>query len=76
MPHTILMIAPTSFFADYGNHIRIWQEAKALQGIGHRVVIAHITTATICRGSKSTVCGMPWIKRAMVGSSRHKIDLV
>src|ERR1700712_5398607 len=40
LPQTILMIAPTSFFADYGNHIRIWQEAIALQNIGHRVVIA------------------------------------
>lgn len=35
----ILMIAPTPFFADYGCHVRILEEARTLQGLGHRVVI-------------------------------------
>lgn len=70
------MIAPTSFFADYGNHIRIWQEAKALQKRGHRVVIA-----TYHNGDDMPELDIrrswdvPWIKRAMVGSSRHKLYL-
>src|SRR5205823_13874044 len=35
----VLMIAPTSFFSDYGCHVRILEEARGLQGCGHRVVI-------------------------------------
>jgi glycosyltransferase involved in cell wall biosynthesis len=76
LPHTILMIAPTSFFADYGNHIRIWQEARALQGIGHRVVIATYHNGDDMPGIEiHRSWDVPWIKRAMVGSSRHKIYL-
>jgi len=37
--YNILMIAPTPFFADYGCHVRILEEARTLQGLGHRVVI-------------------------------------
>ena len=76
MRHTILMIAPTSFFADYGCHIRIWQEATALQKLGHQVVIT-----TYHNGDDMPDLDIrrswdvPWIKRAMVGSSRHKIYL-
>ena len=36
----VLMIAPTSFFADYGCHVRILEEARALQAAGHAVTIA------------------------------------
>jgi glycosyltransferase involved in cell wall biosynthesis len=36
----ILMIAPTPFFADRGTHIRILEEALALEKQGHRVTIA------------------------------------
>ncbi|HEX9371118.1 MAG TPA: glycosyltransferase family 4 protein [Roseiflexaceae bacterium] len=76
MPHTILMIAPTSFFADYGNHIRIWQEAKALQKLGHRVAIATYHNGDDMPGFEIyRSWDVPWIKRAMVGSSRHKIYL-
>jgi glycosyltransferase involved in cell wall biosynthesis len=76
LAHTILMIAPTSFFADYGNHIRIWQEAKALQNIGHRVVIATYHNGDDMPGIEiHRSWDVPWIKRAMVGSSRHKIYL-
>ncbi|MHB1414825.1 MAG: glycosyltransferase family 4 protein [Chloroflexota bacterium] len=35
----ILMIAPTPFFADRGCHVRILEEAKALQDLGHKVTI-------------------------------------
>jgi glycosyltransferase involved in cell wall biosynthesis len=70
------MIAPTSFFSDYGNHIRIWQEARALQGIGHRVVIATYHNGDDMPGFEiERSWDVPWIKRAMVGSSRHKIYL-
>jgi glycosyltransferase involved in cell wall biosynthesis len=36
---TILMIAPTPFFSDRGCHVRIEEEARLLQGLGHRVEI-------------------------------------
>jgi glycosyltransferase involved in cell wall biosynthesis len=36
---TILMIAPTPFFSDRGCHVRIEEEARLLQGLGHRVDI-------------------------------------
>jgi glycosyltransferase involved in cell wall biosynthesis len=39
MPYRILMIAPTSFFLDYGCHVRILEEARILQKLGHRVKI-------------------------------------
>src|SRR5215216_2153792 len=71
LPHTILMIAPTSFFADYGCHIRIWQEAKALQALGHRVVISTYHNGDDMPDLEiRRSWGVPWIKRAMVGSSR------
>jgi glycosyltransferase involved in cell wall biosynthesis len=70
------MIAPTSFFADYGCHIRIWQEAKALQKLGHRVVITTYHNGDDMPGIEILRSwDVPWIKRAMVGSSRHKIYL-
>jgi glycosyltransferase involved in cell wall biosynthesis len=36
----ILVIAPTPFFSDRGTHIRILEEAYALEGRGHEVTIA------------------------------------
>ncbi|MEW5719706.1 MAG: glycosyltransferase family 4 protein [Chloroflexota bacterium] len=39
MPYRVLMIAPTSFFLDYGCHVRILEEARVLIKLGHRVKI-------------------------------------
>lgn len=36
----ILVIAPTPFFSDRGTHIRILEEALALEKLGHQVTIA------------------------------------
>lgn len=70
------MIAPTSFFADYGCHIRIWQEAKALQQLGHRLVITTYHNGDNMPGLDiRRSWDVPWIKRAMVGSTRHKLYL-
>jgi hypothetical protein len=33
------MVAPTSFFGHYGGHIRILEETRALQALGHEVRI-------------------------------------
>ena len=35
----ILMIAPTPFFAHRGCHVRILEETRALQALGHHVTI-------------------------------------
>ncbi len=72
----VLMIAPTSFFADYGCHVRILEEARGLQRHGHRVTICtyhngnDVPGLTIRRG-----LGPPGLHRAVVGSSRHKLYL-
>lgn len=36
----ILFVAPTPFFADRGTHIRILEEALALEKLGHKITIA------------------------------------
>jgi glycosyltransferase involved in cell wall biosynthesis len=36
----ILVVAPTPFFSDRGTHIRILEEALALEKIGHQITIA------------------------------------
>ncbi len=70
----ILMVAPTSFFLDYGCHIRILEECRALQASGLKVRIAtyylgrNLPGLDIVR-SRPT----PWRPDYEVGSSRHKI---
>lgn len=76
MPHTVLSIAPTSFFADYGSHVRIWEEAKILKQIGYRIVMTTYHNGDNMPGLDiRRSWDVPWIKRAMVGSSRHKLYL-
>lgn len=73
-PLRVLMIAPTSFFSDYGGHIRILEETRALQALGHRVIIV-----TYYKGSNMPgldirrTAALPWHTDYEVGSSRHKI---
>ncbi len=72
--YDILMVAPTSFFSDYGGHIRILEEARVLKKMGHRV-----TVLTYYQGKD--VPGLdivrtrptPWRADYEVGSSLHKI---
>ncbi|MEI6778139.1 MAG: glycosyltransferase family 4 protein [Chloroflexales bacterium] len=74
--HTILMLASTSFFSDYGNHVRIWEEARAIQKLGHRLVLATYHNGDNMPGIDiRRSWDVPWIKRAVVGSSRHKLYL-
>jgi glycosyltransferase involved in cell wall biosynthesis len=76
MPHTVLMLASTSFFSDYGNHVRIWEETRALQRRGHRVILATYHNGDDMPGLDiRRSWDVPWIKRAVVGSSRHKLYL-
>lgn len=72
----VLMVAPTSFFADYGCHVRILEEARALQALDHEVVICTYHNGNDVDGLfiRRSI-DVPWRKRVIVGSSRHKLYL-
>ncbi|MCW5853786.1 MAG: glycosyltransferase, partial [Anaerolineae bacterium] len=67
------MVAPTSFFGDYGCHVRILEETRVLQALGYRVTIVtyargrDLPDVTIRRTPP-----LPWRAHYEVGSSRHK----
>ena len=69
----ILSLAPTSFFNDYGCHVRILEEARALKARGHEVTILtyykghNVPDVPIIRTMPT-----PWHRDYEVGSSRHK----
>ena len=68
------MIAPTSFFSDYGGHIRILEETRALQERGHRVAIVTYHKGNNVPGLDiRRTARLPWHADYEVGSSRHKI---
>ncbi len=72
--YRVLMIAPTSFFADYGCHIRILEEARVLQKLGNRVTICTYHSGRDLPGLDiRRTMSIPWRKGYEVGSSRHKI---
>ncbi len=68
------MVAPTSFFADYGCHVRILEEAQALQALGHSVTIATYHNGGPVAGLDiRRSLAVPGRDNFEVGSSRHKI---
>lgn len=68
------MIAPTSFFADYGCHVRILEEAQALQQLGHSVTIATYHNGGPVDGLDiRRSLPVPGRRSFEVGSSRHKV---
>ncbi len=68
------MIAPTSFFADYGCHVRILEEARVLQKLGHRVTIATYRNGRDLPDlDVRRTLPIPWRRHYEVGSSRHKL---
>ncbi|MGQ9765873.1 MAG: glycosyltransferase family 4 protein [Anaerolineae bacterium] len=72
--YSILMLAPTSFFADYGCHVRILEEARVLQKLGHRVTIATYYNGKDVPGLDiRRTLPIPWRRHYLVGSSKHKI---
>lgn len=75
-PLRILMVAPTSFFADYGCHVRILEEARVLRGLGQRVAIVTYANGKDVDGLDIRRCpAIPWRRDYEVGSSRHKLGL-
>jgi len=70
----VLMVAPTSFFKDYGGHIRILEEATALQALGHSIEIVTYHMGDDMPGLKiHRTRTLPYRADYEVGSSRHKI---
>lgn len=68
------MIAPTSFFSDYGGHIRILEETLALQALGNQITIATYYKGRDVAGLDiRRTASLPYHTDYEVGSSRHKI---
>lgn len=70
---SILMIAPTPYFSDRGCHVRIYEEARALGKLGHRV---QVCTYHLGRdqGEVPTrrIPSVPWYRKQSAGPSWHK----
>jgi len=72
--YKVLMIAPTSFFADYGCHVRILEEARVLNRLGHQVVVCTYRNGQDVPGLDiRRTLAIPFRKHYEVGSSPHKI---
>lgn len=75
-PRDILVVAPTMFFADYGCHVRILEEAKTLRALGHQMrILAYPNGRDIAGLPVRRGPGVPFNYRIVVGSSRHKLYL-
>jgi glycosyltransferase involved in cell wall biosynthesis len=73
-PKKILMVAPTSFFKDYGGHIRIFEEASTLQEMGHSITIVTYDIGDDMPGlTIRRTRSLPYHADYEVGSSRHKV---
>ncbi|MDQ6693227.1 MAG: glycosyltransferase family 4 protein [Chloroflexota bacterium] len=74
MAFRILVIAPTSFFSDYGAHVRILEEISHLQERGHSILVCTYHTGGDVPGVPiHRSIDVPWKRGVMVGSSRHKL---
>jgi len=78
----ILVIAPTPFFADRGTHIRILEEALALEKLGHQLTIATYHIGSEIDSSVQTKISVRrirrllfWYKKLEAGPDWQKIFL-
>jgi glycosyltransferase involved in cell wall biosynthesis len=68
------MIAPTSFFSDYGCSVRILEEARALQRLGNQVTVCTYRQGQDIPGlAIRRTPSIPFREHYEVGSSPHKI---
>lgn len=73
-PYKILMIAPTSFFSDYGCSVRILEEARVLRRLGHEVTVCTYRNGQDVPGlAIRRTPSIPFREHYEVGSSPHKI---
>lgn len=69
----ILMIAPTPFFADRGCHTQIYEEIKALQALGHVIVLCTYGLGQEMPQVKTVRSFVfPWYKKLSAGPSYTK----
>jgi glycosyltransferase involved in cell wall biosynthesis len=68
------MIAPTSFFSDYGCSVRILEEGRVLQRLGHEVMVCTYRNGQDLAGFRiRRTPSIPFREHYEVGSSPHKI---
>lgn len=72
--YKILMIAPTSFFSDYGCSVRILEEAQVLQKLGNKVTVCTYRNGQDIAGlTVRRTPSIPFREHYEVGSSLHKV---
>lgn len=72
----ILMIVPSPFFADRGCHVRIYEEAKALQKRGHEVkLLTYHLGRDLPDLDVERTLNVPWYTKEEAGPSVHKLYL-
>ena len=72
----ILMLAPTPFFGDRGCHVRIYEEIRALQRLGHTVWVCTYPVGKDPDGITTwRSWRVPWYRRQELGPSLHKLYL-
>lgn len=70
----VLKVAPTSFFSDYGCHVRIYEETLALQRLGNKVAISTYASGNDLEGLEiHRIGGARRGSPPRIGSSRRKI---
>ena len=76
MSYSIAQLAPTPYFSDYGCHVRILEEVRALKRLGHTSTVFTYPGgetppgADVVRGRR-----IPWQRGAYVGSHWNKFLL-
>ena len=72
--YNVLMIAPTSFFSDYGCSVRILEEARVLKRLGHELTVCTYRNGQDVPGLRiRRTASIPFREHYEVGSSPHKI---
>jgi glycosyltransferase involved in cell wall biosynthesis len=69
----VLMLAPTPYFSDRGCHVRIYEEARAVQALGIDVRIVTYHLGRDMPGIPTyRSANVPWYKKLTAGPSWHK----
>jgi glycosyltransferase involved in cell wall biosynthesis len=76
-PYRILAIAPTPFFVDRGGHVQIYEQARALQGLGNALELCTYHIGRDMEGIKTyRIPYLPWYQKLDAGPSYHKLYLM
>ena len=70
----MLVVAPTPYFADRGCHVRIYEEGRALQARGVKLLVVTYPLGRTLAGvpTKRTI-RVPWYRKLEAGPSVHKV---